>query len=202
MMRYISERYNGFSKEGANDEVCIIPISDRHLPPLDVSPEETGKALKEILKKMKEFASEQNVTTMTGDKKMTNAVKEIKTMKILELWEDKQASHIENQYKSNRDRLYKEDSLYKNLFDLALQMTTEIAKENYSEIETRYKTCDKAATAIVRYLDCSRFFTVYTKDTMNKLDTEHKKYKSAKEKLDSDFHEIITMLSACDTYEQ
>lgn len=131
---------------------------------------------------------------------MTNAVKEIKTMKILELWRNKQVSYIRQQYQEFENNLYKDDSLYKKVYDLALQIATEIAKDDSSVLEKRYKTLDEVATVILGYV--GKEFCLHTKDTMDKLDTGTKEYIATKERLHSDFHEIKAMLSACDTYEQ
>ena len=130
----------------------------------------------------------------------TISATEPKTVKILDLWKQKQLECLSDKYREVEDNLHQEDPLYKSLYDLALQMATEIAKTDSSVIEKQYKTFDAVATVILGSI--GENFSLHTKDTMDKLDTGLKEYVAIKEKLNSDFHEIKVMLSACDTYEQ
>lgn len=138
-------------------------------------------------------------TSTVVNPKISIAV-EPKTVKILDLWKQKQLSYWSDKYQEVEDNLYKEDPLYKSLYDLALQMATEIATADSSVIEKQYKTFDTVATVILGSI--GENFSLRTKETLDKLDAELKEYVVAKDNVNSFYYEIKAMLSACDTYEQ
>lgn len=130
----------------------------------------------------------------------TISATEPKTVKILDLWKQKQLLYWSDKYQEVEDNLYKEDPLYKSLYDLALQIAKEIATADSSVVEKQYKTFDEVATVILGSI--GENFSLRTKDTLDKLDAELKEYVVAKDNVNSSYYEIKTMLSACDTYEQ
>ena len=138
-------------------------------------------------------------TSTVVNQKLSIAV-EPKTVKILNLWKHKQLEYWSDKYQEVEDNLYKEDPLYKRLYDLALQMAKEIATADSSVVEKQYKTFDEVATVILGSI--GENFSLHTKETLDKLNAELKEYVVAKDKVNSSDYEIKTMLSACDTYEQ
>jgi len=115
--------------------------------------------------------------------KEIDTMKEIKTIKILDLYSNKMRKEHFNSFDKAEDEILNKDPLYSSIKDKVREINNLIIKHGYDEIKLNLKQ--------------------YTDETTDEL-LEHlaKESLDEQEALSDKIFEIKSMLSACDTYEQ